>query len=79
MILKGSIIKNTGWVVGFAIYIGSNNKIIMNSKKPRIKLSLIEKKMNKLLIFIFIFLMFLCFLSSILYKIYYNKHKKFYY
>ncbi len=79
MILKGSIIKNTGWVVGFAIYIGSNNKIIMNSKKPRIKLSLIEKKMNKLLIFIFIFLMFLCCLSSILYKIYYNKHKKFYF
>ena len=78
MILKGSVIKNTGWVVGFAIYIGSNSKIIMNSKKPRIKLSLIEKRMNKLLIYIFIFLMFLCSLSSILYKIFYRNHKKFY-
>jgi phospholipid-transporting ATPase len=44
MLLKGSILKNTSWVVGIVIYTGMNNKIILNSKKPRTKMSIIEKK-----------------------------------
>ena len=78
ILLKGSILKNSGWVIGMALYTGSNNKIILNSKLPRIKLSKIEKKMNKFLIGIFIFQMLLCSSSSILFKFYYHQHKIFY-
>ena len=77
-LLKGSILKNSGWVIGMALYTGSNNKIILNNKLPSIKLSKIEKKMNKFLVGIFIFQMILCSSSSILYRIFYYKHKQFY-
>jgi magnesium-transporting ATPase (P-type) len=33
MLLKGSILKNTNWIIGFVLYTGMNNKIILNSKK----------------------------------------------
>ena len=54
-ILKGSILRNTNWIVGVIVYTGMNNKIILNSKKPRTKISKVEKKMNFYLIYIFIF------------------------
>ena len=77
-LLKGSIIKNSGWVIGIALYTGKNCKLILNSKQPRVKLSIIEKKLNKYLIGIFIFLMILCLICSIFYYKYYKKNEKFY-
>ena len=44
MLLKGSVLKNTNWIIGFVLYTGMNNKIILNSKRPRNKMSIIEKK-----------------------------------
>ena len=77
-LLKGSIIKNSGWVIGIALYTGRNCKLILNSKQPRVKLSIIEKKLNTYLIGIFIFLMILCLICSIFYYDNYKKNKKFY-
>ena len=45
LLLKGSILKHTEWVVGFVCYTGLNNKIILNSKRPRVKVSKIESNM----------------------------------
>jgi phospholipid-transporting ATPase len=42
-LLKGSYLKNTNWIVGIIIYTGMSNKIILNSKQPRMKISTIEK------------------------------------
>ena len=78
LLLKGSIIKNTGWVIAIVIYTGSNNKIIFNSKKPPNKLSIIEKRLNKYLLGIFGFLMTLCASSCYLYHHYYDQNRKFY-
>ena len=78
MLLKGSILKNTDWIIGIALYTGMNNKIILNSKMPRTKISLIEKKMNKYLIGIFIILMILCLISSFIHHEKYKEHKVFY-
>ena len=78
MLLKGSILRNTNWIIGFALYTGMNNKIILNSKKPRTKMSLIEKKMNKYLIGIFILLIILCFISSLIHAKNYKEKKKYY-
>ena len=54
-ILKGSILRSTNWIVGVVVYTGMNNKIILNSKKPRMKISLIEKRMYQYLFYVFLF------------------------
>ena len=78
LLLKGSIIKNTGWVIAIVVYTGSNNKIIFNSKKPPNKLSIIEKRLNKYLLGIFSFLMALCATSCYAYHHYFKQNQKFY-
>ena len=77
-LLKGSILKNTNWIIGIVIYTGMKNKIILNSKKPRMKMSKIEKTLNYFLSFVFIFLIILCIASSIEHHIDYLSKKKFY-
>ena len=53
-LLKGSIFKNTNWIIGIVVYTGMNNKIILNSRKPRLKMSKVEKSLNYyLLLFIY--------------------------
>jgi magnesium-transporting ATPase (P-type) len=78
MLLKGSVLKNTNWIAGFVLYTGMNNKIILNSKRPRTKISLIENKMNKYLIGIFFLLIILCIICSILHAKKYNENKGYY-
>jgi phospholipid-translocating ATPase len=77
-LLKGSILKNTNWIIGIVIYTGMKNKIILNSKKPRMKMSKIEKNLNYFLLFVFIFLIILCISSSIQHHIDYISKRKFY-
>ena len=77
-ILKGSILKNTNWIIGVVIYTGMNNKIILNSKKPRLKISKVEIKMNYCLIGVFVFLVIFSLLYSYYHYYLYNRHKKFY-
>ena len=77
-LLKGSILKNTNWIIGMVVYTGMENKIILNAKKPRLKMSKIEKKLNYYLLFVFCFLMICCTFCSILHHFEYKKHKNFY-
>ena len=77
-LLKGSVLKNTNWIIGIVVYTGMNNKIILNSKKPRLKMSKVETNLNYYLLFIFIFLIICCAECSIFHHYQYNKNKKFY-
>jgi len=77
-ILKGSVLRNTNWIVGIIVYTGMNNKIILNSKKPRTKISKIERKMNFYLIYVFIFLILCCFACSFLHHNGYNNYILYY-
>ena len=77
-LLKGSILKNTNWIIGIVVYTGMNNKIILNSKKPRLKMSKIEKKLNLFLVFIFFVLMICCAECSLYHHFHYQANKKFY-
>ena len=54
------------------------NKIILNSKKPRLKMSKIERNLNSYLLFVFVILILCCMLCSINHHLQYMKHKKFY-
>lgn len=48
--LRGTTLKNTGYVLGIAVYTGSDTKIMKNAKHARSKMSSVLKKMNKILI-----------------------------
>lgn len=50
LLLKGSILKNTLYAVGFVVYSGNQTRLMMNSKKSRFKLSKVERKMNNLVV-----------------------------
>jgi phospholipid-transporting ATPase len=77
LLLKGAILRNTRWIVGCVIYTGKNTKLILNSKKPRVKFSRVENLMSRLLIFILILQMILCIICSILNSKYYEETVKY--
>eukprot|EP01080_Neovahlkampfia_damariscottae_P011071 gene11071-3777_t len=52
LLLRGCVIKNTKFIYALCIYTGKHSKLSLNTKKPRYKFSLLEKKMNWLLAFI---------------------------
>jgi magnesium-transporting ATPase (P-type) len=75
LLLKGAKLRNTQWIVGIIIYTGHNCKIMKNARDPTLKMSSVEKLLNKLLIFIFICQIFFALISAILHSVYYNKRK----
>ena len=77
-LLKGSVLRNTNWIVGLIIYTGMNNKIILNSKKPRMKVSKIETNMNYYLIFVLFFLILCCLICSLMHNYGYKHNQDFY-
>ena len=77
-LLKGSILRNTNWIVGIIIYTGMNNKIILNSKKPKMKVSKIETNMNYYLMFVLFFLIICCFFCAMMHNYGYKHHETFY-
>ena len=47
LLLRGSSLRNTQWVIGFIAYAGHQTKIMMNSSNFKCKMSKIEKETNK--------------------------------
>ena len=73
-LLRGMILRQTNYIIGTAIYIGHNTKSMINSPKTKNKKTKLEKKMNRLVFFIFIFQICLSFISSII-NIFQNHQK----
>lgn len=71
LLLKGSILRNTKWVIGVVIYTGMNTKIMLNSNKPTMKFSKIDKILGKILFFIFFVQVILCIISACLNRYFY--------
>jgi phospholipid-transporting ATPase len=51
MLLRGSCLRNTDFIYGIVVYTGHDSKIMMNSPNCKNKLSKIESKTNKLIIY----------------------------
>ena len=66
MMLKGTILKNTEYIIGIVIYAGHQTKIMKNSHKPEPKVSKMIKTMDKLLYSLFAFTLLLCLICAIL-------------
>ena len=66
MMLKGTILKNTEYIVGIVVYTGHQTKIMKNSHKPEPKVSKMIKIMDKLLYSLFAFTLLLCLIFAFL-------------
>ena len=77
LLLKGAFLRQTKQISGIVVYTGSNNKILLNSKNPKMKLSKIERTMNTLLIFIFFLQLALCLICAFIHDKYQKKNHQF--
>src|SRR6266536_2244208 len=67
ILLRGTILRNTPEIYGLVIFTGEETKLRMNaSKNIRTKAPSIQKLMNKVVIIIFCFVLFLATISTIL-------------
>ncbi|KAH3674613.1 hypothetical protein WICMUC_003159 [Wickerhamomyces mucosus] len=73
LILRGSSLKNTKWVIGIALFTGHESKIMLNLGMTPSKKSRISKELNLSVILNFCFLFILCFISGLLNGLFYRK------
>lgn len=53
LLLRGSKLQNTSWIIGVTVYTGKETKLVMNSSVTRIKRSSIEKMTNRQIVYLF--------------------------
>lgn len=74
IIYRGSILRNTPEAVGIVIYSGEECKIRMNANKnPRIKAPSLQSTVNKIVVIIVCFVIFLALFNTIAYQIWNNQ------
>lgn len=78
IIYRGSVLRNTPDIIGIVVYSGEECKIRMNANKtPRIKAPSLQAVVNKIVIIMVCFVIFLALFDSIAYKIWlagYEQH-----
>ncbi|KAI7870588.1 hypothetical protein BDF14DRAFT_1771462 [Spinellus fusiger] len=72
LLLRGCMLRNTGWVIGLVLFTGNETKIMLNSGKTPSKRSKMEKATNPHVIANFILLFVLCVICSIAASIVFN-------
>lgn len=75
LLLRGSVLKNTDWVIGVTAYTGKDTKIMKNAEDSKFKQSQIEVKTNKLILVILAFQFVICLVSAILNIIWNSKNQ----
>ncbi|KAK0302813.1 drs2 neo1 protein [Friedmanniomyces endolithicus] len=81
VLYRGSILRNTPDVIGAVIYSGEECKIRMNANKnPRIKAPSLQAIVNKVVLIIVCFVVFLALFNTIAYRLWHgtNKTKRWY-
>jgi len=53
LLLRGSSLRNTQWVLGVVIYTGHQTKVMMNASQPKFKSSKLQSLTNRQIIYIF--------------------------
>ena len=74
VLLRGSRLKNVEYVYGIVLYTGIDTKILQNINHSSLKLSSVDKSINKVIVFIFVLRMFLIFVFMILQIFFRLKH-----
>ncbi|PRP83571.1 hypothetical protein PROFUN_09120 [Planoprotostelium fungivorum] len=55
LLLRGASLRNTPWVYAVVVYNGEDTKLSLNQKAPPSKFSSVERRMNRIVLAIFIF------------------------
>ncbi|KAH7840621.1 hypothetical protein Vadar_019315 [Vaccinium darrowii] len=69
LLLRDSKLRNTDYIYGAVIFTGHDTKVIQNSTDPPSKRSKIEKKMDKIIYFLFFVLFTLSFIGSVIFGV----------
>ncbi|KAM4106762.1 hypothetical protein ACB094_04G089800 [Castanea mollissima] len=69
LLLRESKLKNTDFIYGVVIFTGHDTKVMQNSTAPPSKRSKIERRMDKLVYFLFSILVLISFIGSIFFGI----------
>ncbi|KAF5730238.1 ATPase E1-E2 type family protein / haloacid dehalogenase-like hydrolase family protein isoform 3 [Tripterygium wilfordii] len=69
LLLRDSKLRNTDCIYGVVIFTGHDTKVIQNSTAPPSKRSKIERRMDKIVYFLFLMLVFMSFIGSIFFGI----------
>ncbi|XP_059648640.1 putative phospholipid-transporting ATPase 9 [Cornus florida] len=69
LLLRDSKLRNTDYIFGAVIFTGYDTKVIQNSTDPPSKRSKIEKKMDKIVYFLFCLLFTMAFVGSVYFGI----------
>ena len=65
VLLRGSSLRNTEWIVGVAIYTGHDSKVMMNATSAPSKRSSLERQLDLVVVFMFSLLLSLCIIGSV--------------
>ncbi|CAI5468735.1 unnamed protein product [Closterium sp. Yama58-4] len=69
VLLRDSKLRNTAWVVGVVIFTGHDSKVMMNATAAPSKRSTIERRMDKIIYFLFACLLLMAIVGSIVFGI----------
>lgn len=69
VLLRDSKLRNTDYIYGAVIFAGQDTKVMQNSTDPPSKRSKIEKKMDRVIYFLFCVLFLMAFVGSVLFGI----------
>ncbi|KAJ4971563.1 hypothetical protein NE237_004662 [Protea cynaroides] len=75
IVLRGCEIKNTTWMIGVAVYTGSESKVMLNSSGAPSKRSRLEIHMNREILFLSAFLVSMCTIVSICAGVWLHRHR----
>ncbi|OBA23478.1 phospholipid-translocating P-type ATPase [Metschnikowia bicuspidata var. bicuspidata NRRL YB-4993] len=73
VLLRGSTLRNTKWVVGVVVYTGLESKIMLNSGITPEKTSKISRELNFSVIINFVVLLVICFISGLINGLFYDR------
>uniref|UniRef100_A0A7S1JAI8 Phospholipid-transporting ATPase n=1 Tax=Eutreptiella gymnastica TaxID=73025 RepID=A0A7S1JAI8_9EUGL len=76
-LFRGCVLRNTEWILGAVCYAGKDTKMMRNLKARPSKRSIMEKKLNNFILFIFLLNVFMCFLLSLLAMIFKNVYTQY--
>jgi len=65
VLLRGSCLRNTEWVLGLVVYTGHDTKVFMNSTDAPSKRSQVERRLDLVIYFMFAMLVMMCLVDSI--------------
>lgn len=72
ILLRGMCIRNTPWILGTVVYAGTDTKLMQNSSGTRFKRTSLDMMMNKLILLIFLVLIFFSTFSAVALTIWSN-------